>query len=82
MSSIVNGYINLFQKIRKDSGLSYSIKYYKAVKLHITRYICGKPLMVNSAGVGVDSSGFPKRFLILKGLIKLGKVKEILSLLT
>jgi len=54
---IVTKYINLFDKIRKDSGIQYAIKYFKAAKLHCTRYICGKPLLSNKAGVAVDSSG-------------------------
>jgi hypothetical protein len=54
---IVKKYINLFTKIRKDSGIQYAIKYFKACKLHCTRYICGKPLFVNKAGVAIDSSG-------------------------
>jgi hypothetical protein len=54
---IVKKYIDLFEKIRKDSGLQYAIKYFKAAKLHCTRYICGKPLFSNSAGVAIDSSG-------------------------
>jgi hypothetical protein len=72
----------MFQSLRKKSGLPYTIKYYKAVRLHITRYICGKPLLENNAGVSVDKSGFPTRFLILKHLVDKGQVRVILSLLT
>jgi hypothetical protein len=54
---IVKKYIDFFTKIRKDSGIQYAIKYFKACKLHCTRYICGKPLFVNNAGVAIDSSG-------------------------
>jgi hypothetical protein len=72
----------LFSKLRKKSGLVYTIKYFKAVKLHITRYVCGKPLLENKAGVAVDKSGFPIRFLFLKELLAKGHVRSVLSLLT
>lgn len=79
---MVTGYINFIQTLRKKSGLKYTISYMKAVKLHITRYICGKPLYSNKAGVAVDSTGFPIRFLYLKDLLNKGHVRMILSLLT
>nr|AAZ99833.1 RNA-dependent RNA polymerase [Thielaviopsis basicola mitovirus] len=42
------------------------IKYMKSVRLHITRYICRKPLFINNSGVSVDKSGFPTKFIELK----------------
>lgn len=42
------------------------IKYMKQTRLHITRYICGKPLYTNDVGVSVDRSGFPTKFIFLK----------------
>lgn len=50
----------------------------KAVRLHITRYVCGTPLFGNDAGVGVDSSGWPARFSYLKFLTKSLTGKRIL----
>jgi len=79
---LVTGYINFIQDLRKKSGLKYTISYMKAVKLHITRYICGKPLLENKAGVAVDSNGFPIRFVFLKPFLDKGHVRMILSLLT
>jgi len=56
----------------------------KAVKLHITRYISGKPLRLNSALVSLQD-GFPIHFLYLKDIIdsrsKIG-LRFVLSLLT
>jgi hypothetical protein len=75
-------YLSIVYTLRKKSGLPYTIKYMKAVKLHITRYICGKPLKVNKAGVAVNQVGFPKRFLFLKTLVDQGKFSCVLSLLT
>jgi hypothetical protein len=54
----------------------------KAAKLHITRYVCGKPLKSNKAGVALDQDGFPKKFLFFKSLIAGGQVRSVLSLLT
>jgi len=54
--------------MRLKSGLPYTIKYYKAAKLHITRYMCGKPLLSNDSGVSLIN-GFPKKLLYLKELV-------------
>nr|UPW42073.1 MAG: putative RNA dependent RNA polymerase [Beijing sediment mito-like virus 7] len=80
---IIKKYITLFDKIRKDSGIQYAIKYFKAAKLHCTRFICGKPLFINKSGVAVDSSGWPKRFSFLKKyLVDNQGLRVILTLLT
>jgi hypothetical protein len=79
---IVSKYITFFDKLRKKSGLPFSIKYYKAVKLHITRYICGKPLLSNESGVSITKDGFPTRFLYLKELVDSGCFRVVLTLLT
>lgn len=38
----------------------------KVARLHITRYICGKPLKTNNSLVSLTKDYFPKRFLYLK----------------
>lgn len=75
-------YLFFIDALRKKSGLPYTIKYLKAAKLHITRYICGKPLHSNKAGVALDQNGFPLRFIYLKPLIDQGKFSSVLTLLT
>jgi len=82
LAKTVTCFINQFERLRKESGLSFSIKYFKAVKLHFTRYICGKPLLVNSARVSLTREGVPSNFLYLKDLIDKGHVKVVLSILT
>lgn len=70
--------------MRTKSGLPFTIKYMKAVKLHITRYISGKPLMVNNSLVSLKE-GFPTKFLYLKELIDSGSYinkRFVLSLLS
>lgn len=75
-------YLFFIEALRKKSGLPYTIKYLKAAKLHITRYICGKPLHSNKAGVALDQNGFPLRFIYLKKLVDQGKFESVLTLLT
>jgi hypothetical protein len=70
--------------MRKVNGLPFTIKYMKAVKLHITRYMCGKPLLTNSSFVSTKD-GFPTKFYYLKELIDSGSIKDkrlVLSLLS
>jgi hypothetical protein len=65
---VVFRYFHLIQKIRDKSGLQYCIKYMKTSRLHITRYISGKPLLSNADGVGLENR-FPKKLYFLKELI-------------
>lgn len=67
----------------KRNGTLFTVKYMKQVKLHITRYMVGKPLMSNSVGVSLVG-GFPRHFLFLKPYIdrrELGGIKFVLTLL-
>jgi len=82
-SAHTRSFIVFVETMRKKSGLPYTIKYMKAVRLHITRYISGHPLKSNSSGVSLTKDGFPKRFLYLKDYIdtkgKMG-IRYVLSL--
>lgn len=67
----------------RNNGTLFTVKYLKQVKLHITRYMVGKPLMSNKIGVSLVG-GFPRHFLFLKPYIdrnKLGGIKFVLTLL-
>lgn len=67
----------------KNNGTLFTVKYMKQVKLHITRYMVGRPLMSNSVGVSLVG-GFPKHFLYLRSYIDrgdLGSIKFVLTLL-
>jgi hypothetical protein len=69
--------------MRDKSGLVYTIKYMKQVRLHITRYICGHPLKSNDCLVSL-TKGFPTRFLYLKEIIDSNnfiKIRGVLTLL-
>lgn len=80
-SMIVKDILEHFEHKRKSCGLRFTIKYYKAVKLHITRYMCGKPLFQNDSKVYLDKDGFPSRFLYLKELIDSNNHSVVLTLL-
>jgi len=56
-SLTVRHFLGLVAKMRSNNGLSYTIKYMKATKLAITRYICGKPLYINDANVSIGKDG-------------------------
>jgi hypothetical protein len=67
----------------KNNGTLFTVKYLKQAKLHITRYMVGRPLMSNDCGVSLVG-GFPKHFLFLRKYIDrgdLGSVKFVLTLL-
>jgi len=66
---IISHYIDSFTSLRKRSGIKYAFLYYKAVKLHITRYMCGQPLMVNHTVRISLTHGFPTKFLYFKDLL-------------
>jgi len=68
------------ERMRKDNGLPFTIKYMKAVKLSITRYMCGKPLKINHSLVSI-TNGFPTKFLYLKGFIDSLHGKRMLNTL-
>jgi hypothetical protein len=64
--SFVVRFIKDFNELRSKSGIKYAVNYMKVARLHITRYICGKPLKTNSSLVSLTKDYFPKRFLYLK----------------
>ncbi|UFJ44694.1 RNA-dependent RNA polymerase [Sclerotinia sclerotiorum mitovirus 1] len=69
-------YIGQVKSMRKQSGLPFTIKYMKTVRLLITRYISGTPLRSSSSQVAL-TDGFPTKFLYLKELIDSGDPKEL-----
>ena len=53
----------------------------KQSRLHITRYMVGRPLNVNDKRVSL-TRGFPTRFLFLKRYIDSGRLSDCKYLLT
>lgn len=83
--SITERYLITIQNMRNKNGLIFTIKYMKCVKLHITRYVCGQPLHINSSLVSVTKEGFPTQFLYLKEFIDSKdfiKIRGVMTLLS
>jgi hypothetical protein len=78
---VLADFVKFFYQLRKKSGISYAIKYFKAVRLHCTRYMCGVPLMVSEFRISL-TDGFPTRFLSLKKLIDQGHFRIVLTILS
>jgi hypothetical protein len=83
-TKLVTEFVKEVQKLWINNGFMYMISYMKVVRLHITRYVCGKPLYSNASNVSLDSSGFPTRFLFLKHLLDEGDtgIKIVFTLLS
>jgi hypothetical protein len=79
--STLKKFFKLVTHLLKHNGTLYTIVYMKQVRLHITRYMVGKPLMINSNRVSL-TSGFPTRFLFLKKYIDSGNICQIKFVLT
>nr|WCG92839.1 putative RNA-dependent RNA polymerase [Fusarium equiseti mitovirus 1] len=71
-------------RLWRVNGFKYMISYMKIVRLHITRYMCSKPLYCNNANVSVDKSGFPNKFIYLKPILEESVIgtKIVLTLLS
>lgn len=65
----------------KNNGTLYTVKYLKQMRLHVTRYMCGKPLYKNDMRISL-TKGFPTKILYLKRFIDSGKTSEIRFCLT
>jgi hypothetical protein len=63
----VDLYFDLVRNLLANNGIVFTIAYLKQSRLHITRYLAGKPLLVNRKGVSLVK-GWPKRLLFLKEL--------------
>nr|UPW42080.1 MAG: putative RNA dependent RNA polymerase [Inner Mongolia sediment mitovirus 5] len=68
----IKPYFKLVTKMLRHNGTVYTVKHLKQMRLHITRYLCGQPLLVNNLRVGLDKNGWPKALLFLKPLLDQG----------
>lgn len=50
------------------NGMLHTIKRIKIIRLIVTRYMCGSPLLVNDMMIGVTKDGFPKVLIPFKEL--------------
>jgi len=65
-STFFRQFINQINFWIKNWGIVYTIKYYKQMRLHCTRYLCGHPLKSNTMSIGLTKDGWPKKLLFLK----------------
>jgi hypothetical protein len=66
-------YVSWLFKLIQHNGLIHTIKYYKQIRLHCTRYICGQPLLTNNLSIGLTKDGWPKKLLFLKNFVDSNK---------
>lgn len=66
VSSELKAYFTLLQTRIRNHGFIQTVKEFKLMRLHITRYLAGQPLRRNAALIGLDREGWPKRMLFLK----------------
>nr|QIP68032.1 RNA-dependent RNA polymerase [Erysiphales associated mitovirus 1] len=74
-------YIEVCENLRRTRGLLQAVKQVKAMRLHITRFVCGKPLKSNNSHVGLDKTGWPTRLDFLKVLLKDNRTLRVLMTL-
>jgi len=82
---LVANYFKFISVMLRSNGLKYTIKYIKELRLCVTRYICGQPILVSAMKIGLTIDGFPKRLLFLKDLVDSGsmvKLSFVMTLLT
>lgn len=64
--SSLHMFFKTFTRMLRTQGIVHTVKYFKGIRLHVTRYMCGQPLLVNDLMIGVDKSGFPKMISYFK----------------
>jgi hypothetical protein len=77
-------WVDVVEKLVYNHGPHGAIIKLKAIRLHVTRYLCGDPLLTNSVNVRVDKSGIPSILGPLKVLVTSqdpGKLRFLMTLL-
>jgi len=74
--------MKLVYSLIKNNGTLFTVKTLKTMRLHVTRYLCGKPLLVSPMIIGLTRDGFPKKLMFLKEKIDAGKPSDIRFCLT
>jgi len=80
--TILRTWLKVIQLWIRNNGVSHTIKRIKLIRLIVTRYICGQPLMVNDLMIGVTKEGFPTAILFMKGLVDTGDAQSLRFILT
>lgn len=82
LKSFFRPFVSTLFKWQKDWGIIHTIKYYKQMRLHCTRYICGHPLLTNTMSIGLTKDGWPKKLLFLKPYVDSGLTDNLKFVLT
>lgn len=78
----ITKWLALIGKYIRTKGLVWTIKRIKLIRLVVTRYLSGSPLLKVDELLGITSDGFPKCILFLKEFIDGGRPSEIRFVLT
>jgi hypothetical protein len=79
---IAENFCSLIYKYQRTKGLAWTIQRIKLLRLVVTRYLTGQPLLVVDQILGLDKDGFPKSISFMKKLIDSGKAPSISFCLT
>ena len=78
---LIKRFYKIIFTLLKKNGTLFTVKYLKTCRLLVTRYMCGRPLLVNSSFVS-SCRGWPSKFKFLKSYIDSGEVEQIKFCLT
>jgi hypothetical protein len=67
-NEICDTYFKIFIQNTKTQGLKEAVNIAKEMRLCVTRYLSGDPIMVSKKLIGLDKTGFPKKYKIFKKL--------------
>lgn len=65
-----------------NHGSFMAIAKLKAIRLHVTRFLSGSPLLTNEVNVRVDKEGIPSCLRLIKPLVKTQNPRELQFLMT
>lgn len=80
--SAISIWLNKLMLWINTRGVIHTIKIVKGLRLHVTRYLSGQPLMVNDLMIGVTKDGFPTQLIFVKDFIDSGNPESIRFVLT
>lgn len=77
---LTDRYTKYIEKLIDNNGIEFAIRHNKEMRLIVTRYLCGSPLLVSDRIIGIKD-GFPKAIYFLKQLAD-GSISDKRLLLT
>lgn len=78
---LISYWCSYIDQMTATLGTANTVKRMKVMRLHVTRYLSGKPLHINKDHVRVDKAGIPSRLGPLKALVRRDASKEELQFL-